>query len=96
MHRYAKTFRLTVVRSAWVYAAWQKRDEPDFKATRDEFSKDHKLKVFEGQKICFFGFPPDEHQHMIDVLRSNGGISAELDDPDCSHVVSILLLEIIV
>ncbi|KAM7359032.1 epithelial cell transforming 2 pebble isoform 3-T4 [Cochliomyia hominivorax] len=86
-YQYAKTFRLTVVRPAWVYAAWERKDDIDFRATTEEFSKDHRLKAFEGQKICFFGFPVDEHQHMIDVLKSNGGVPAELDDPECSHVV---------
>lgn len=88
LNRYAKTFRLTVVRPAWVYAAWERKDDIEFKATTEEFSKDHRLKAFEGQKICFFGFPADEQQHMIDVLKSNGGVPAELDDPECSHVVS--------
>lgn len=87
--RYAKTFRLTVVRPHWVYAAWERRNETHFKATAEDFSKEHKLKAFEGQKICFFGFPADEHQHMVDVLKSNGGVPAELDDPECSHVVSL-------
>uniref|UniRef100_A0A0K8VQ84 Protein ECT2 n=1 Tax=Bactrocera latifrons TaxID=174628 RepID=A0A0K8VQ84_BACLA len=86
-YQYAKTFRLTVVRPAWVYAAWERRDELQFRATTDDFSREHKLKAFEGQKICFFGFPADEHQHMVDVLLSNGGVPAELDDPECSHVV---------
>ncbi|XP_011293557.1 protein ECT2 isoform X2 [Musca domestica] len=86
-YQYAKTFRLTVVRPHWVYAAWERRNETHFKATAEDFSKEHKLKAFEGQKICFFGFPADEHQHMVDVLKSNGGVPAELDDPECSHVV---------
>nr|XP_036214948.1 protein ECT2 isoform X1 [Bactrocera oleae] len=86
-YQYAKTFRLTVVRPAWVYVAWERRDELQFRATTDDFSREHKLKAFEGQKICFFGFPADEHQHMVDVLLSNGGVPAELDDPECSHVV---------
>ncbi|XP_030384940.1 protein ECT2 isoform X3 [Scaptodrosophila lebanonensis] len=86
-YQYAKTFRLTVVRPAWVYAAWSARDTPEFEATQDTFTKDHKLKAFEGQKICFFGFPAEEHQHMVDVLLENGGVCAELDDPECSHVV---------
>ncbi|XP_075160430.1 epithelial cell transforming 2 pebble isoform X3 [Haematobia irritans] len=86
-YQYAKTFRLTVVRPNWVYAAWERRNETQFKAITEEFSKEHKLKAFEGQKICFFGFPADEHQHMVDVLKSNGGVPAELDDPECSHVV---------
>ncbi|KAH8402863.1 hypothetical protein KR222_008098, partial [Zaprionus bogoriensis] len=86
-YQYAKTFRLTVVRPAWVYAAWAARNSLEFEATQDTFTKAHRLKAFEGQKICFFGFPAEEHQHMVDVLLENGGVCAELDDPECSHVV---------
>ncbi|XP_062134543.1 protein ECT2 isoform X4 [Drosophila sulfurigaster albostrigata] len=86
-YQYAKTFRLTVVRPAWVYAAWSARDSQEFEATQDSFTKTHRLRAFEGQKICFFGFPAEEHQHMVDVLLENGGVCAELDDPECSHVV---------
>ncbi|XP_023176297.2 protein ECT2 isoform X1 [Drosophila hydei] len=86
-YQYAKTFRLTVVRPAWVYAAWSARNSLGFEATQDNFTKAHRLKAFEGQKICFFGFPAEEHQHMVDVLLENGGVCAELDDPECSHVV---------
>ncbi|KAH8234967.1 hypothetical protein KR032_006698, partial [Drosophila birchii] len=86
-YQYAKTFRLTVVRPAWVYAAWSDRNSVEFDATQEVFTKTHRLKAFEGQKICFFGFPAEEHQHMVDVLLENGGVCAELEDPECSHVV---------
>lgn len=87
-YRYAMTFRLTVIRSAWVYDAWEQRNNPEFKAKNKTFTDQHRLKAFEGQRICFFGFAPDEHQHMIDVLKMNGGIATDLEDPDCTHVVS--------
>ncbi|XP_043648798.1 protein ECT2 isoform X3 [Drosophila teissieri] len=86
-YQYAKTFRLTVVRPAWVFAAWADRNSLELDATQENFTKTHRLKAFEGQKICFFGFPVEEHQHMVDVLLENGGVCAELDDPECSHVV---------
>ncbi|XP_026847326.1 protein ECT2 isoform X1 [Drosophila persimilis] len=86
-YQYAKTFRLSVVRPDWVYAAWTDRDNVQFEATQDGFTKNHRLKAFEGQKVCFFGFPAEEHQHMVDVLLENGGVCADLDDPECSHVV---------
>lgn len=88
-NRYAMTFRLTVIRSAWVYNAWEQRDDVEFKAKNKTFTDEHRLKAFEGQRICFFGFASDEHQHMIDVLKMNGGATTNLDDPDCTHVVSL-------
>lgn len=90
-YKYAITFRLGVVRPAWVEEAWKNRDAPEFMATKDDFTINHRLKVFEGQRICFTGFPPEEHKHMEEVLRSNGGIPSTVDNPECTHVVSDLV-----
>lgn len=86
-YQYAMTFRLTVIRADWVAAAWEARDDPSFVATEKAFTDSHRLKAFEGQRICFFGFPPEEHEHMIEVLKTNGGIPTDLDDPECTHVI---------
>lgn len=91
-YRYAKTFRVSVVRPNWVLDAWERRNESDFSAIKIEFSKLYELQPFEGQKICFYGFANDEQQDMIDVLRTNGGTPAQLEDIDCSHIVSDLRL----
>lgn len=82
------TFRLAIVRSDWVLEAWKNRDVIDFMATDDEFSGLHKVRSFEGQHVCFFGFEPDEQEHMTGILELNGGILTDIDDPECSHVVS--------
>lgn len=50
---------------------------------------EYKLKPFYGARVCFLGFPEEEEKHMIDVLEANGGTTTTLDDPSCSHVVSI-------
>lgn len=84
------TFRLNVVRSTWVYESWNNRYICNFNPNSVEFSKNYQLKPFEGYKICFFGFSPDEHQHMLEILEGNGGVSTELEDPECSHVVSFI------
>lgn len=87
-YKYAITFRLGVVRPAWVEEAWSSRDQVDFMATKEEFTLQHRLKVFEGQHVCFTGFPEEEHKHMEEVLRSNGGIPSTIDSAECTHVVS--------
>lgn len=87
-YQYAITFGLPPLRQQWIRDAWARRNEANFNANTEAFMKDYRLKVFEGQKICFMGFPADEHQHMADVLRMNGGTPTELDDPECTHVVS--------
>lgn len=86
-YQYAMTFRLTVIRACWVYDAWEQRNDSLFSATEKLFTDARRLKAFEGQRICFFGFPADEHQHMIEILKVNGGIPTDLEDPECSHVI---------
>ena len=88
-YQYAMTFRLAVVRPNWVFDAWQKRCEPNFLSTNEEFTAQHRIKAFEGQRVCFFGFAPEDHTHMVNLLKSYGGIETTIDDPECSHVVSI-------
>uniref|UniRef100_A0A182FD87 Protein ECT2 n=1 Tax=Anopheles albimanus TaxID=7167 RepID=A0A182FD87_ANOAL len=86
-YRYATTFRLAIIHPSWVTEAWERRHDPEFSATTKEFTDRHRVKAFDGYKVCFFGFQEDEKQHMIDVLQSNGGCPTELEDPDCTHVV---------
>lgn len=86
-YHYAKIFGVTVVRATWIETAWEHRDELDFSANDATFIEAHKLKPFEGLRICFYGFSSDEHQEMVDVLKANGGIATDLKDPECSHLI---------
>lgn len=49
----------------------------------------YKLKPFFGARVCFFGFPEEEKRHMCEVLQQQGGESTEIEDPNCTHVVSL-------
>lgn len=75
------------MKATWIEAAWKYRDEINFSANDPKFIEAHKLKPFEGLRICFYGFSPEEHQEMVDVLKTNGGIPTSLDDPECSHLI---------
>lgn len=77
-----------MIKPDWVHEAWENRDVDKFSPINVDFTRPHKLKAFEGHKICFLGFATEEHDHMIDVLNRNGGIHTTIDDPDCTHVVS--------
>lgn len=85
---YAMGIGLPVVQPSWVFSTWDNRDIGEFLANDSDFIKQHKVKPFQGRKICFLGFAPDENQHMVDVLISNGGVATDIEDPECSHVVS--------
>lgn len=86
-YRYALTFRLNVVRSSWVLDAWHNRDSLDFTAKKESFTGDHRLKIFEGCKVAFIGFPDNERANMVELLRSYNGIDAASDDDTCTHKV---------
>lgn len=42
--------------------------------------------------MCFIGFSAEETEHMSQVLISNRGAVSSLDDPNCSHLVSFILI----
>ncbi|XP_015369394.1 PREDICTED: protein ECT2 isoform X2 [Diuraphis noxia] len=86
--QYAYLHEIPVIGSSWLHAAWERRDEIDFKAINSSFFSEHKLKPFHGAKICFSGFTEEERSHMVDVLLQNGGtpISDE-NDTECTHLV---------
>ncbi|XP_015522158.1 protein ECT2 isoform X12 [Neodiprion pinetum] len=86
-YRYAITFRIPIMSSDWVLELWNARDDVASSSSNDKLIADYKLKPFFGAKVCFFGFPDDEKTHMYEVLQQQGGEPAEIDDPNCTHVV---------
>lgn len=59
------------------------------------FQSEYRLKAFHGSRVCFVGFPEEEEQHMTEILVSNGGTVTNLEDPACTHVVSINMVFIL-
>lgn len=86
-YRYALTFRLNVVRSSWVLDAWRRKDEAGFSVKNESFTVDHRLKIFEGCRVAFIGFPEHEKANMVDLLRSYNGLETSSDDETCTHKV---------
>lgn len=93
-YRYALTFRLNVVRSSWVLEAWNCRNEQAFSAKSETFTAEHRLKIFEGCRVAFIGFPDVEKANMVDLLRKYNGIETSSDDDTCTHKVSPLHLDL--
>lgn len=87
-YRYALTFRLNVVRSSWVHDAWRNKNDAGFSAKSENFTSEHRLKIFEGCRIAFIGFPDHEKTNMVSLLRSYNGIETPSDDDSCTHKVS--------
>uniref|UniRef100_A0A1B6JGD0 Protein ECT2 n=1 Tax=Homalodisca liturata TaxID=320908 RepID=A0A1B6JGD0_9HEMI len=86
-YQYAMTFRVPVVSASWVHDAWAMRSQPDYSAADVTVISNHKLKPFQGARVCFLGFPEDEQRHMAEVLVQNGGTHTDHEDTQCSHMV---------
>ncbi|XP_048269909.1 protein ECT2 isoform X2 [Bombus terrestris] len=89
-YRYAVTFRVPIMSMEWVTALWNAKDDISSYGNNEELITTYKLKPFFGAKVCFFGFPDEEKRHMCEVLQQQGGESTEIDDPNCTHVVTDL------
>ncbi|KZC06654.1 Protein ECT2, partial [Dufourea novaeangliae] len=87
-YRYAVTFRVPIMSMDWVTALWNAKDDISNYGNNEELITTYKLKPFFGAKVCFFGFPEEEKRHMCEVLQQQGGKSTEIDDPNCTHVVT--------
>ncbi|XP_012150547.1 epithelial cell transforming 2 pebble isoform X3 [Megachile rotundata] len=87
-YRYAVTFRVPIMSMEWVIALWNAKDDISNYGNNEELIATYKLKPFFGAKVCFFGFPEEEKRHMCEVLQQQGGESTEIDDPNCTHVVT--------
>ncbi|CAH1405038.1 unnamed protein product [Nezara viridula] len=85
-YQYATAFRVPIMSASWVHNSWAMRNQPGFSAVAHGLAE-HRLKAFHGARVCFLGFPEDERQHMADILAENGGISTDIADPACTHVV---------
>lgn len=89
-YRYALTFRLNVVRSSWVLDAWRNKNKAGFVAKDETFTANHRLKIFEGCRVAFIGFPEHERTNMIELLRNYNGIETTEIDESCTHKVNCL------
>nr|CAD7262489.1 unnamed protein product [Timema shepardi] len=87
-YQYAVTFRVPIMAESWVHTCWERRNDPAINALTDDMMACHKLLPLQGARVCFHGFPDDERDHMAEVLLENGGISVDLEDFTCTHVVA--------
>ncbi|XP_012281493.1 protein ECT2 isoform X2 [Orussus abietinus] len=87
-YQYAVTFRVPVMSVDWISALWDARNDVSVHGNNEDLIAAFKLKPFFGAKVCFFGFPEEEKKHMCEVLQQQGGEPTEIDDPECTHVVT--------
>uniref|UniRef100_A0A1I7Y217 Protein ECT2 n=1 Tax=Steinernema glaseri TaxID=37863 RepID=A0A1I7Y217_9BILA len=85
-YRDAVRFNLPIMNIEWVYASWKRRNEVDFRATEKSFMDEHRLKPFEGLRLCFIGFNHDDKVEMAEVTTRNKG-HVVLHHREATHAV---------
>jgi len=87
-YQYATTFSIPVLTEAWLAAAWDSREVVGHRATTKEDYQLYRLRPFAGNTVQFYGFEPDELQHMVEVLVANGGrVASGVGGRDITHLV---------
>lgn len=76
-----------IMTEKWVTAAWEQRLESNFKATRAEFLTQFQLKPFQGLKLSFLGFSPEEVEDLQKATVLNGGSYFPVGTEDITHLV---------
>jgi len=87
-YQYATTFSIPVLTEAWLAAAWDGREMVGHRATTKEDYQRYRLRPFQGNTVQFYGFEPEELQHMVEVLVANGGrVASGVGGSDTTHLV---------
>merc|ERR1719318_1398512 len=87
-YQYATTFSIPVLTEAWLAAAWDSREVVGHRATSKEEYHRYRLRPFQGNTVQFYGFEPEELQHMVEVLVANGGrVASGVGGNDTTHLV---------
>lgn len=87
-YQYATTFCIPVLTEAWLAAAWDSREVVGHRASSKEDYQRYRLRPFQGNTVQFYGFEPDELQHMVEVLVANGGrVASGVGGKDITHLV---------
>lgn len=63
---------LTVLKIGWIDFVWEHRFDPDFKATADDVISRFAVKPFEGLRLAFLNFGPNEMEEFKRETTANG------------------------
>ncbi|XP_050164042.1 protein ECT2 isoform X3 [Myiozetetes cayanensis] len=85
--RIAVSLGVPIMKTEWIYKAWEKRNETDFCAADDDFRNQFKVPPFQDCMLSFLGFSDDEKANMEEMTEMQGGHYLPVGDERCTHLV---------
>uniref|UniRef100_A0A8D0H8Q3 Epithelial cell transforming 2 n=1 Tax=Sphenodon punctatus TaxID=8508 RepID=A0A8D0H8Q3_SPHPU len=85
--RVAVSLGTPIMKSEWIYKAWERRNEIDFYATDEEFRNEFKVPPFQDCMLSFLGFSDEERANMEEMTEMQGGHYLPVGDERCTHLV---------
>uniref|UniRef100_A0A8C0JV18 Epithelial cell transforming 2 n=1 Tax=Canis lupus dingo TaxID=286419 RepID=A0A8C0JV18_CANLU len=76
-----------IMKSEWIYKAWERRNEQDFSASVDDFKNEFKVPPFQDCILSFLGFSDEEKTNMEEMTKMQGGNCLPVGDERCTHLV---------
>uniref|UniRef100_A0A8D0H7N7 Epithelial cell transforming 2 n=1 Tax=Sphenodon punctatus TaxID=8508 RepID=A0A8D0H7N7_SPHPU len=67
--RVAVSLGTPIMKSEWIYKAWERRNEIDFYATDEEFRNEFKVPPFQDCMLSFLGFSDEERANMEEMTE---------------------------
>ncbi|MBN3277988.1 ECT2 protein, partial [Polyodon spathula] len=61
-----------ILKTEWIYKAWEKRNEPNFCAAAEEFRLEYKVPPFQDCVLSFLGFSDEDKASMEDMTEMQG------------------------
>ncbi|XP_077925301.1 protein ECT2 isoform X4 [Halichoerus grypus] len=85
--RIAVSLGTPIMKSEWIYKAWERRNEQDFCASVDDFRNEFKVPPFQDCILSFLGFSDEEKTNMEEMTKMQGGNCLPIGDERCTHLV---------
>ncbi|XP_059247519.1 protein ECT2 isoform X6 [Mustela nigripes] len=85
--RIAVSLGTPIMKSEWIYKAWERRNEQDFCASVDDFRNEFKVPPFQDCILSFLGFSDEEKTNMEEMTKMQGGNCLPVGDERCTHLV---------
>ncbi|XP_058846193.1 protein ECT2-like isoform X3 [Acipenser ruthenus] len=85
--RVAVSMGTPILKTEWIYKAWEKRNELNFCAAAEEFRLEYKVPPFQDCVLSFLGFSDEDKASMEDMTEMQGGRYLPVGDVRCTHMV---------
>ncbi|XP_058517078.1 protein ECT2 isoform X9 [Ochotona princeps] len=76
-----------IMKTEWIYKAWDRRNEQGFCAAVDDFRNEFKVPPFQDCVLSFLGFSEEDKTNMEEMTEMQGGKYLPVGDERCTHLI---------